>query len=136
CTCHYSYDESITEWSKHRYHLHLIAAARLLVDRGRRLHLDERQELKDMVLDDVAHRPGLLVIAGPLLDPDRLRHRDLHVVDVLAVPDRLEDPVRETQDEDVLDGLLAQVMVDEEHLVVAENGVDHRVERPCRLAVV
>ena len=89
-----------------------------------------------MVLDDVAHRPGLLVIAGPLLDPDRLGHRDLHVVDVLAVPDRFEDPVGETQDEDVLNGLLAQVMIDSEHLVLAEDGVDHLVERPRRLAVV
>src|SRR5207245_4917931 len=53
-----------------------------------------------------------------------------------AVPVLLEDAVRETQDEDVLDGLRAQGMVDAEHLVLAENDVDHLVERPCRLAVV
>ena len=46
----------------------------------------------------------------------RLGHRDLHVVDVAAVPDRLEDPVAEPEDEQVLDGLLAQVVVDAEDL--------------------
>jgi hypothetical protein len=34
------------------------------------------------------------------------------VVDELAVPDRLEDPVGEPQRQHVLDGFLAKVMVD------------------------
>src|SRR5262249_28225380 len=38
-------------------------------------------------------RAGLLVEPGPALDPDRLGHRDLYVVDELAVPDRLQDPL-------------------------------------------
>ena len=45
------------------------------------------------------------------------------MVDVLAVPHGLEDPVREPQDEDVLDGLLAEVVVDAEDLILAEDGV-------------
>jgi hypothetical protein len=36
------------------------------------------------------------------------------VIDEVPVPDRLEDPVREPEDEDVLDRLLAEVVVDAE----------------------
>ncbi len=63
--------------------------------------------------------PALLVVAGAALDPDRLGDGDLDVVDELAVPDRLEDAVREPQREHVLDGLLAEVVVDAEDLVLA-----------------
>ena len=69
-----------------------------------------------MVLEDVADRARVLVVAGAPFDPDRLRDRDLDVVDELAVPDRLEDAVREPQREHVLDGLLAEVVVDAEDL--------------------
>src|SRR5438067_6309906 len=116
--------------------LHLLVADGLVVERGRRLHRDKREELEQVVLDDVAHRAGLLVVARALLDADRLGDRDLDVVDVLAVPDRLEDPVRETHDEDVLDGLLAEVVIDAEHLVLAEDRVHDLVELERRRAVV
>ena len=40
-------------------------------------------------------RPGLFVELAAPLDADVLGHGDLHVVDVLAVPERLEDGVAE-----------------------------------------
>jgi hypothetical protein len=52
-----------------------------------------------VVLEDVANRAGLLVEGGATLDADRLGDGDLDVIDELAVPDRLEDPVREAQRE-------------------------------------
>ena len=52
--------------------------------------------------------------------PDRLGDGDLDVVDELAVPDRLEDAVREPQRQHVLDRLLAEVVVDPEDLVLGE----------------
>jgi hypothetical protein len=42
------------------------------------------------------------------------------VVDVLAVPHRLEDAVGEAEDEKVLDGLLAEVVVDAVDLRLVE----------------
>src|SRR5256885_13324197 len=68
--------------------LDLLVAYGLVIERRRRLHRDEGQELKQVVLDDVAHRAGMLVVAGALLDTDRLGHRDLNVVDVLAAPEQ------------------------------------------------
>ena len=73
-----------------------------------------------MVLEDVARGAEPLVEGGTPLDSDRLRNRDLNVVDVLTRPERLEDPVREPEREHVLDRLLAEVVVDAEDLVLAE----------------
>ena len=64
--------------------------------------------------------PGLLVEAGAPLDAELLGDRDLHVVDELAVPDRLEDAVREPKRQDVLHRLLAEVVVDAEDLALVE----------------
>ena len=85
------------------------------------LHGGQRQELEEVVLDDVAPRADGVVVAGARADPDVLGHGDLHVVDVALVPQRLEDRVGEAQGEDVLDRLLAQVVVDAEDVVGAHD---------------
>ncbi len=46
---------------------------------------------------------------------------DLHVIDVMVVPERLENPVRKPADQNVLDGFLAQVMIDAIDLVLAHH---------------
>ena len=69
-----------------------------------------------MVLDEVAQRAGVVVVAGAAPDADVLGRGDLHVGDVVAVPQRLEHAVREAEREHVLDGLLAEVVVDAEDL--------------------
>src|SRR5439155_20358228 len=79
------------------------------------------QELHEVVLEEVAARAGLLVERPAALDADRLGDGDLHVVDVPAVPDRLEDPVAEAEDEEVPDGLLAEVVVDAVDLLLPED---------------
>ncbi len=43
------------------------------------------------------------------------------MVDVVAVPDGLEDAVAEAEDEDVLNSLLAEVVIDAEDLVFVER---------------
>ena len=60
-------------------------------------------------------------------DADRLRRRDLHVVHVAPVPQRLEDAVAEPHHHDVLDGLLAEEMVGESGLI--DRKVDGQVWR-------
>ena len=74
-----------------------------------------------MVLHHVAQRAGGLVERPAAFDSDRLGRRNLDVVDVVAVPDILEDTVGEAEDEDVLHRLLAQVVVDAEDLILVEH---------------
>ena len=101
---------------------------------------DEREDLEQVRDDHVAERAGALVEAGALAEAERLGHVDLDVIDEVAVPDRLEQPVREPEREDVLRGLLAEEVVDAEDLLLVEHLVQLRVERharsrdPCRTA--
>ena len=101
-----------------------------------RLHGDEAEELHDVVLDDVAECSGGLVEGAAAFDADGFGGGDLDVVDVVAVPDVLEDAVGEAEDEDVLDGLLAEVVVDAEDLVFVEDLVDFVVEGAGGVEVV
>ena len=89
-----------------------------------------------MVLHHVAQRACPLVVWAPVLDADALGHRDLDVVDVRAVPERLEQRVGEAQRHQVLDGFLAEVMVDPEDLILVEDGADLVVDRAGRGEVV
>ncbi len=95
----------------------------------RRLHRGERQQLQQVVLEHVAHDAGFLVVLAALLDADRLRRRDLHVVDPLPVPDRLEDRVGEAQHQHVLHRLLAEVVIDAVDLMLGEQAEHELVER-------
>ena len=115
--------------------LDLLVADGVGVERDGRLHRDEAQQVHYVVLYDVAERPGLFVICAAALDADLLGHRDLHVIDVLLVPDRLEDAVGEPQHEQVLHRLLAEVVVDAEDLVLGEATGEFRVERLCGFEV-
>ena len=85
-----------------------------------------------MVLHHVAQGADAFVVAGPrrqhfaglgvvLGQALFLGHGDLHVVDVLAVPERLEDAVGEAQHQQVLHRLLAEIMVDAIGLIFGER---------------
>ncbi len=115
--------------------LDLLVAQGVRLERRRRLHGDQAQQLHQVVLEDVPARPGLLVERAAALDPERLGHGDLDMVDVAPVPERLEDPVAEPEDEEVADGLLAQVVVDPVDLLLAEDLEDLAVEPDGRVEV-
>ena len=97
-----------------REHLLLLDPQALGVERRRLLHRDQRHQLEQVVLDHVARGADAVVVAGAAADADVLGHGDLHVVDVVGVPDRLEHGVGEAHRQDVLDRLLAEVVVDPE----------------------
>ena len=105
-------------------HLDLLVAHLVGLEGRRRLHAHEREQLQHVVLDQVAQRARLVVVARPRADPDVLGGRDLDVVDEVAVPDRLEHVVGEPERHHVLDGLLAQVVVDAVDLLLAEGATE------------
>ena len=69
----------------------------------------------------------MLVEFATTLDADRLRRGDLDVVDVFAIPDRLENRVCESQYEQILDRFFAEIVVDAVDLLLAKYGVNNRV---------
>ena len=107
---------------------HLFIADRLRVERDRRLHRGEREELHRMILDHVAQAAALFIIAGARAHAAVLRHGDLHAFDEIPVPQRLEDRVREPLDEEILHRLLPEVMVDAKNLSLLHHAGDDPVE--------
>ena len=109
-------------------HLDLLVPHPVRLDRDRRLHREVADDLQQMVLNDVSDRPGLVVELAAALNPETFGHGDLDAVDVVAVPDRLEERVREPEEEQVLDGLLAQVVVDAKDRGLREDPVERGVQ--------
>ena len=79
--------------------------------------------------DHVPVRTGRVVERTAFFDRERLGNVDLHMLDVFAVPDRLEQTVGEAKGEDVLGSLLAQEVIDAKDLVLGEDLVHGRVEQ-------
>ena len=94
-----------------------------------RLHRDQAQKLHHVVLDHVPDRAGLVVIAAASGHAHGLGHGDLDVVHVLRVPQRFEQHVGKAHRHQVLDGLLAQVMVDPIDLLFVEMLRQRGVQR-------
>ena len=71
-----------------------------------------------------------------MADAEVLRDGDLDVLDVAAIPDRLEDPVGEPQHLEVLHRLLAEIVVEAEDLRLVEGGGHLAVQLQRRVEVV
>ena len=65
-----------------------------------------------MIRDHVTQGSGRVIIPAALLDAELFRHGDLDMVDIVSVPDRLEDAVAEAKDQNILHRLFAEIMVD------------------------
>ena len=89
-----------------------------------------------MVDDDVAQRSDRVVEVAAVLDAERLGHRDLDRLDVVPVPDRLEDRVLEAEVEDLVQPHLPEVVVDPEELRLVDVLVQLGSERARRFEVV
>src|SRR6476620_113661 len=70
-----------------------------------------------MVRHHVAKRTGLILIIAPMLAPETFGHRNLHMVNVPAIPNWLENAVAESKHENVLDCFFTQIMIDAINLI-------------------
>ena len=95
----------------------LFISYRIRMKRHRRFHCGQAEQLHHVVGHHIAQGSCIIEVSAPSLHSNRFRIRDLHMVDVAPIPDRLEDGIVETEDHDVLHGLLAQVVIDAVNLV-------------------
>ena len=88
-----------------------------------------------MVLDDVAHCAGLVVITGALAYTFLLSDGDEDRFNQGAIPDRLEEGVGKAKRKDVLNRVLGQVVIDSEDLLFLEGLGNLRVQlmRGCQV---
>ncbi len=116
-------------------HLELFVAHRIRVEGGGGLHGDKAQELQQVVLHHVAQSARAVVVGAASADAERLRHRDLDVIDVVGVPQRFEQNVGEAQRQQILHGFLAQIVIDAEDLPLGEYRAELVIDALRRGAV-
>lgn len=88
-----------------------------------------------MILHHVAHGAGSVVVFSPVSHAEGFGSPYFHPVDVVPVPQRLEDSVRKTQYQNVLDGFLPQIVVDPVYLALGEYSSEQSVQSARRLQI-
>ena len=108
--------------------LDFFIAQRVGGERVGRVHGDQRQQLQQVVLEHVLENAGAVIVLAALAHNHVLGHGDLYLVDVVPVPDGLEDGIGEPEHQEVLHRLLAQVVVNAIDLLLTEYAVDVAVQ--------
>src|SRR5437588_8462051 len=88
-----------------------------------------------MIGDHIAQRTRFFVVARTAADAERFGGGDFDVVNVVAIPDRLEDRIAEAKDEYVLDGLFAEIMINAKDLMLVEHRRDLCVQALRRFEI-
>src|SRR5213083_1328277 len=105
-------------------------SSRFTICSDRRLHGQIAQDLEQMVLDHVADGARLVIERAAALNPELFGHGDLHALDVIPVPEGLEEGVREPEEEHVVHRPLPEVVVDPEDRRLVESSEQNPVELP------
>src|SRR5271165_4397340 len=89
-----------------------------------------------MVFNDIADRSSFVVESTAALDTKIFRHRDLHTLHIMAVPERLHERVAEAEYDHILYRSFAQVMVDPENRRLIELAENNFIQMSCGLQVM
>src|SRR6267378_6600031 len=81
-----------------------------------------------MILHYVADGPGLIIESGATLDAEVFGHGDLDAFHIVAVPERFQQRVGEAEEQHVMHGLFAEVMVDPKNALFVESTEQNLVE--------
>src|SRR6185503_2921534 len=84
----------------------------------------------------VAQRASLLVERTATFNAERLRRGDLHMINVVPVPNRLEDSVAKPENQNVLHRLFAEIVIDAKHLVLVKHSIYLMIQLPSRIQIV
>jgi hypothetical protein len=89
-----------------------------------------------VVLDDIADRPGGVIKVTSSFDPELLRHCDLHTLDVIPVPDRLQKAIGEAKEQKIENRFFTEVVVDPKDSRFRKHRVKCSVQQLSRGKVV
>src|SRR5580658_1177787 len=81
-----------------------------------------------MILNHVANRAGLVVESPSSFDAEGFRHGDLNALDVVSIPKRFHERIRESKNHDVVHWPLTQIVVDSKDRGLRKNAVEAAVE--------
>src|SRR5512132_2480163 len=100
--------------------LHLLVADGVRREGAWRLHGGESEQLQEVILEHVPKNSRLLIVLSAPFHTDCFGGGDLHVGDVVSIPQWLEDLVPEAEYQDILVAFLPKVVIDTIDLVLAE----------------
>src|SRR6202012_5268802 len=86
------------------------------------------QNLKQVILHNVANCAGGVVEGAAALNTEILGHGDLDALDVVAIPEGLHEGVCEAEHEEVVHRALAEVMVDTKYVYFVEGFVENLIQ--------
>ena len=81
-----------------------------------------------MVLNHVAGCADPVVVTGATTNPDIFGHSDLHVVNIIVVPEGFKHRVGESDRQNILNGLFSQIVVDAKNTARREDTVHQSIE--------
>src|SRR4030042_6353656 len=84
--------------------------------------------MEQVVLEHVAQNPHTVIIICPVFDIHRFSHRNLDIIHIAAIPDRLEYRVGEAEKKDVLSGLLTQIVVNTIDLALIKYQMQNAIQ--------
>src|SRR5216684_4641663 len=103
--------------------------------RLRWLHRDQSEDFHRVVLQYVAERSGLFIKWSPRLDTHRFRNGNLYPLYVVPIPNRLEDSIAETKEQNVLHRFFAEIVIDPKYLILGKDGIHIVIELLCRCEI-
>ncbi len=92
-------------------YLHFFIAYRVGIKGDWRLHCDKGEQLQHVVLYHVADGSRFLVVGGAPLNANVFGHGNLDVVYITPIPDWLENAIGKAENQDVLYGFFAQIVI-------------------------
>ena len=98
-------------------------------------HGHQAEQMHHVILDDVAQGAGLVIVGAAFFDADIFEDGNLDVVDVMVIPEGLEDAVGKAENKQVLDRFLAQIMVDTKDLFFVKELIDFFIKSTGGLEV-
>ena len=81
-----------------------------------------------MILHHIANRTSLIVKHSAALNSEILGHGDLHVFDMYAVQQWLQEGVCEPRKEHAVHWPLAKVMIDSKNVLLVEGSKQNRIQ--------
>ena len=81
-----------------------------------------------MILNYIANGACLLVKGTPPLDTEVLGHGDLHTLDKITIPERLDKCIREAKDQHVVYGSFPQIVVDAKDISFVKSAQQNLVQ--------
>src|SRR5258706_5674142 len=88
-----------------------------------------------MVLNHVAHGPGFIVIPSPVSHAQLFRNGQLYMINIIPVPERLENRIGKTKSQNILNSLFSKVMINAINLILGKDVVKKFIEGLGRLQV-